>query len=49
LYFSSTLILFASICCKKAFPTENVYFHIPNFWPVSIQNTKALRAKCRQI
>jgi hypothetical protein len=35
--FSSTLILFASIYCKKAFQLS----HFPNFWSVSTQNAKS--------
>jgi hypothetical protein len=46
--FPSTLILFASIYCKKGFPQckENVYYHFPNFWSVYIQNAKSSEVKC---
>jgi hypothetical protein len=46
--FSSTLILFASIYCKKGFPQckENGYVHFPNFWLFFIQNAISSGAKC---
>jgi hypothetical protein len=42
-----TLILFA----KKAFSQskENIYFHFPNFWSVSMQNAKSSGANVYQI